>query len=829
MSNTKESCKICHMGEIKGDRLCSPCRCSGSIKYVHTKCLFAWISCSKAERCDICHYEYKFRDVYKPNTPRVLPLSIIVKGMLSIWLKAFLVLAWYFLQIAKWTGIFYINGYFLLFSTGFFSVGILSTLNHTFICLTTGIPLAWLSQMHQCFFSQIQRKFGGCTRRIVVDSRLLLRSTVEELDTSDVSSRSSFAARPDITGETLSISGRMTDDVFDNNIGMEEHSEESSVGDGTTFSRAEITDRRVSLTGRDFSPKAFIHGIYSSTVPVMFLPAVLMVSRIIPVHIPYQPFAAFLEEVDLDYVYSRFVSFGIVFWFGIRCLSYVQKKMYSKTLKFVCIFLKIYYIILLNMFSMYLTFGLIIHYMFANILNGGVYVLDLKENYNILIRGFISLMFHMSIGYTFGMMIRNICLKFKRCLRPGLLHFIPDDEDSRIEELYEACKVNISEIIFHAVIYLCIFSMFYGFGFLSVKYMCSDVEVRLSVRNLFKLSLICKILSVLLYSNEVLSDYLVLALNRMLRFQSKLLGMENFLYNAPMERCDKARLVWCANRNKMFRRRHIKAREKRVPTDIEISKYFNTNISSDFAIFYVPAAFALRCSFILSTLVLFCYSFYAGYVSVANSIVRCVKLQRYLQGSDDIVFYSILAVLFRVSWILLYVAMGVFSEKKRFSGMITGLAKYGIVNVYVNLFYPVFGSFVLMILSNDGLNLDILRPLRLFLLLFSNTFIVETLVCGCILRSSPENYSFRMLVRELYKINAFVSVLFGAWYLYNALALVLGLSNTEFLILGVFVGYIVFVAKKVNRSIGGDRSLYRRLLDENYLIERRVVNIDEDE
>jgi hypothetical protein len=36
-------CRICRMGASRDDPLYWPCRCSGSIKYVHQQCLLDWL------------------------------------------------------------------------------------------------------------------------------------------------------------------------------------------------------------------------------------------------------------------------------------------------------------------------------------------------------------------------------------------------------------------------------------------------------------------------------------------------------------------------------------------------------------------------------------------------------------------------------------------------------------------------------------------------------------------------------------------------------------------------------------------------------------------
>jgi hypothetical protein len=50
-------CRICLMSdEVKN--LCSPCKCQGSVQYVHTECLRLWCRERASLRCEICHNDY---------------------------------------------------------------------------------------------------------------------------------------------------------------------------------------------------------------------------------------------------------------------------------------------------------------------------------------------------------------------------------------------------------------------------------------------------------------------------------------------------------------------------------------------------------------------------------------------------------------------------------------------------------------------------------------------------------------------------------------------------------------------------------------------------
>jgi len=63
----KPICKICYEGEENKKKLIRPCKCQGSMKYIHEICLKKWIEkqddMSKPE-CEICKYKYNIRKIY---------------------------------------------------------------------------------------------------------------------------------------------------------------------------------------------------------------------------------------------------------------------------------------------------------------------------------------------------------------------------------------------------------------------------------------------------------------------------------------------------------------------------------------------------------------------------------------------------------------------------------------------------------------------------------------------------------------------------------------------------------------------------------------------
>uniref|UniRef100_A0A914BZ45 RING-CH-type domain-containing protein n=1 Tax=Acrobeloides nanus TaxID=290746 RepID=A0A914BZ45_9BILA len=74
--NTKgvepKQCRICHMTtETSKKKIISPCRCTGTMRYVHTSCLAQWLQISASShfflpesKCELCGYKYKTRPFY---------------------------------------------------------------------------------------------------------------------------------------------------------------------------------------------------------------------------------------------------------------------------------------------------------------------------------------------------------------------------------------------------------------------------------------------------------------------------------------------------------------------------------------------------------------------------------------------------------------------------------------------------------------------------------------------------------------------------------------------------------------------------------------------
>src|SRR6266536_3190428 len=95
-----DTCRICRGEGSDSEPLFHPCKCSGSIKYVHQDCLMEWLSHSQKKHCELCKTPFRFTKLYSPNMPPSLPVHLLIRHVsihtvknIVTWLRAFLVVA----------------------------------------------------------------------------------------------------------------------------------------------------------------------------------------------------------------------------------------------------------------------------------------------------------------------------------------------------------------------------------------------------------------------------------------------------------------------------------------------------------------------------------------------------------------------------------------------------------------------------------------------------------------------------------------------------------------------------------------------------------------
>lgn len=81
MEDSAKACRICRGDE---EPLFYPCKCTGSIRYVHQDCLMEWLRhVGSKTKCELCGYEYQFKNIYSPDIPDELPVKVYLYKLWS--------------------------------------------------------------------------------------------------------------------------------------------------------------------------------------------------------------------------------------------------------------------------------------------------------------------------------------------------------------------------------------------------------------------------------------------------------------------------------------------------------------------------------------------------------------------------------------------------------------------------------------------------------------------------------------------------------------------------------------------------------------------------
>ncbi|KAI8931445.1 hypothetical protein NX059_011772 [Plenodomus lindquistii] len=100
-----DTCRICRGEGTPEEPLFYPCKCSGSIKYVHQECLMEWLSHTQKKHCELCKTSFRFTKLYHPGMPNQIPTTVFVRRaalhvlkMFVTWCRGVLVFSvWLFL------------------------------------------------------------------------------------------------------------------------------------------------------------------------------------------------------------------------------------------------------------------------------------------------------------------------------------------------------------------------------------------------------------------------------------------------------------------------------------------------------------------------------------------------------------------------------------------------------------------------------------------------------------------------------------------------------------------------------------------------------------
>jgi E3 ubiquitin-protein ligase MARCH6 len=136
-------CRICRGEGTAEQPLFYPCKCSGSIRFVHQDCLMEWLSHSQKKYCELCKTPFTFTKLYDRSMPDKLPVPLFLRQIIihsargvRKWARFLLVgfvwlgwLPWSIRQV--WRGLFWLADGSWVSSTGIEVAAVAAAVNIT--------------------------------------------------------------------------------------------------------------------------------------------------------------------------------------------------------------------------------------------------------------------------------------------------------------------------------------------------------------------------------------------------------------------------------------------------------------------------------------------------------------------------------------------------------------------------------------------------------------------------------------------------------------------------------------------------------------------------
>nr|XP_018259002.1 uncharacterized protein I303_08544 [Kwoniella dejecticola CBS 10117]OBR81160.1 hypothetical protein I303_08544 [Kwoniella dejecticola CBS 10117] len=81
----EDVCRVCRVEGDEADPLIYPCKCSGSVRFVHPDCLKQWLAQTGKKHCEICGHKYTFTKIYPDQLPETIPVTVYIRQTI-LWL-----------------------------------------------------------------------------------------------------------------------------------------------------------------------------------------------------------------------------------------------------------------------------------------------------------------------------------------------------------------------------------------------------------------------------------------------------------------------------------------------------------------------------------------------------------------------------------------------------------------------------------------------------------------------------------------------------------------------------------------------------------------------
>ncbi|ELA41160.1 uncharacterized protein VICG_01759 [Vittaforma corneae ATCC 50505] len=426
-AQNEKTCKICHSACNEESPYIHPCKCKGSLKFIHVECLNEWLKLTKTKKCDICNYSFRFEKKFKIGTPKNVPFYYILlfalKGVLhgAINIFCFLYSSLKFLVIFAFNSTIcqkYVHSTTSLYSS--FFIGLLFTLVNLLHSMLINMALKCISSFRARMQSSIvlQNLVADISSRSVDDTTISMRSHAEQ-DNSDSGEIDEQILEP----FSITLEANLNDVFFRSPTIANIKSDLKIVGHLCIFSAV----------------YPFVY--YFSSVFRYIL--TLIDCRIGLSDIVYRlapKMFDFMSMIHIRAFFFRMSGVASFFIFLIFIFYNLKITMSSQIVKNIYYLIKWYFITVISRFFVICTVGVLSHFSFSAAFNCEVPIFAFSQPW-------LSVVVHFVLGSIFTYMCRDLEQKLIKKYRPGLIPKVFKDESFSCLVDY-CCNLTARQFIF---------------------------------------------------------------------------------------------------------------------------------------------------------------------------------------------------------------------------------------------------------------------------------------------------------------------------------------------------------------------------------------------
>lgn len=512
-------CKICHSPCNDNSPYAHPCKCNGSLKYIHVSCLNEWIKVTNSSKCGICKYPFKFQKTFKLGTPKSVPphyiLLFLLKGILSVVVTILLF-------------IYTISKFILVFA---FNTAVSSAYLHKAsnipLSFLTGVVFTAINFLHSIFIQTALKHITALRPRI--QSSQVLQSLIADISTRDETLVSQRTVVDHASSESTDTDEQMIDS-FNIDISMQE----SIFRLGRPINiKSDIKFIISACTFSVFYPFLYHFSLLFSNL-LFVLESKIHLYEFINEKIP--AFFKFIEEITMGNFFIMMIGTVIFFTILVGILGKLKENFSSQTIRNAFYLLKCYTMSVVMSFVLICSVGVFSHFSFVVAFNRSVSLFKFSESW-------ISIIIHMLIGFAFTYLLRNLRKRLMGKFRDGLImKALRDESLSCVIEYF--CRVSVSNFIIRTLVSFTLQCTIPLSIFLLSRV---ELDFRFDTAGEFWTFLYLKAF-LLLYRNGSAITYFLAWLCEIVTWTvARFFDAENYLYNKKTMIGDRKRLVWAAN------------------------------------------------------------------------------------------------------------------------------------------------------------------------------------------------------------------------------------------------------------------------------------------